>query len=120
MDDELTNVFARIETLRQRRVELETQGQPALERLVAIASGESHQCIHIRHFLLGLYNGPVFPFDMTRLRALDEDIQADALTVLEADMTPRVEIHERIENGSAIFDAWATKEIDKRGEGHDV
>lgn len=32
--------------------------------------------------LLGLYNGPRFPFDLTELRAVDTDIMNDALAVI--------------------------------------
>lgn len=35
--------------------------------------------------LLGLYNGPRFPFDLTELRAMDGDIMRDALAVIGAD-----------------------------------
>ena len=37
--------------------------------------------------LLGLYNGPRFPFDLTELRAVDTDILRDALAVISEDAT---------------------------------
>lgn len=35
--------------------------------------------------LLGLYNGPRFPFDLTDLRAVDTEIMNDALSVISED-----------------------------------
>ena len=35
--------------------------------------------------LLGLYNGPRFPFDLTELRAMDTNIMEDALAVITED-----------------------------------
>lgn len=45
--------------------------------------------------LLGLYNGPRFPFDLTELRAMDTDIHRDALLVITDDSTRcQREVHE--------------------------
>jgi hypothetical protein len=54
-------------------------------------TGQSEPCAR---FLLGLYNGPNWPFDMTLLRGLDYALQNAVLLVLRNDMiyTPR-EIH---------------------------
>lgn len=62
--------------------------------------------------LLGLYNGPRFPFDLTELRAVDTNIQRDALAVISEDarrcqrevhswlnvLTGRVDFGERFEH----------------------
>lgn len=62
--------------------------------------------------LLGLYNGPRFPFDLTELRGMDETIQRDALLVISEDarrcqrevhswlnaLTGRVDFGERFEH----------------------
>lgn len=62
--------------------------------------------------LLGLYNGPRFPFDLTELRAVDTDIMNDALQVISEDarrcqrevhswlnvLTGRVDFGERFEH----------------------
>jgi hypothetical protein len=62
--------------------------------------------------LLGLYNGPRFPFDLTELRAMDTDILRDALLVITEDarrcqlevhswlnkLTGRVDFGERFEH----------------------
>lgn len=51
-------------------------------RLWAMAQRDTHQCRHVAHFLAGLYNGPRFPLDLTRLRALDERVLNDCMAVL--------------------------------------
>jgi hypothetical protein len=44
-------------------------------------------------FLLGLYNGQRFPFDLTELRRLDAHNMGCALQVLALDWSPSVEVH---------------------------
>lgn len=65
----------------------------ALQRLWRIANGHSGQCRYVAAFLLGLYNGNRFPFDLTNFRALDAEIVADCLAVLEMDSCPSAEVH---------------------------
>lgn len=43
--------------------------------------------------LLGLYNGTRFPFDLTDLRLLDEQLLRAALLVIEMDSSPAAEVH---------------------------
>lgn len=103
----------RLERLSKERAESEAIGVPALERLVRIARCGSGQSRHIRRFLLSLFNGEHWPLDLTRLRALDADLQADCLAVLRMDMNPRCEVHERISNGTEIFlDFWEIERSD--------
>lgn len=86
-----------------RQAAAEIAGIPALERLVRVAQGGSGQCHHVRRFLLGLYNSYAWPFELNRLRALDAELQADALAVLRMDLTPRKEIHLFLEDGEKLF-----------------
>lgn len=65
----------------------------ALVRLWRLANGHSGQCRHVAAFLLGLYNGPRFPFDLTRTRCVDRAIFADMLKVLIMDSSPQCEVH---------------------------
>lgn len=65
----------------------------ALRRLWGIAQGNSGQCRYVAAFLLGLYNGNRFPFDLTNFRALDEEIVADCLAALAMDSRPAAEVH---------------------------
>jgi len=81
-------------------------GVSALLRLVTVAQGDSGQCRYVRRFLLGLYNGAEWPFNLNSLRAIDSNLQDDALRVLQMDMTPHREVHEYIKDGDALFREW--------------
>lgn len=90
-----------------------TLGVPALERLAIIAKRDTGQAATVRLFLLGLYNGYRFPFDLTRLRGLDSDLFTACIDVLTMDARATVkEIHQYFENGTELFEAWA-KEVSK-------
>lgn len=65
----------------------------ALRRLWLVAQGCSGQCRTVAAFLLGLYNGNRFPFDLTDLRGLDTAIFEDCIAVLRLDNTPKAEVH---------------------------
>lgn len=87
---------------------IETRGATALQRLLKVAMGDSGQCRYIARFLLGLYNGTRFPFDLTDLRAIDNDLFEDCMTVLRMDARiTRQEVHNYFDNGQAIFEALA-------------
>jgi len=88
----------------------EADGVPALERLVALAQGNSGQPARIRRVLLGLYNGQAWPLDLTNLRGLDEAIQRDILAVLSMDMRPLREVHRYIKDGDRIFQEFWRRE----------
>lgn len=88
------------------RIEREARGLAALERLLPIAARDHGGAVRVRNFLLGLYNGSAFPFDLTDLRMLDPEIQEDVLAVLAMDIDgPSVEIHCR--PGARIIEQWA-------------
>ncbi|VVE56750.1 hypothetical protein PAQ31011_05138 [Pandoraea aquatica] len=82
-------------------------GLPALKRLFDIAHGNSGQCRKVAAFLLGLYNGQRFPFDMTDLRSVDQEIFEDMLLVLRMDSCPRAEVHTYFANGGRAFEQLA-------------
>lgn len=65
----------------------------ALRRLWVLAQGHSGQCKTVARFLLGLYNGVRFPFDLTDFRCLDAGIFLDCIAVLTMDYTPQAEVH---------------------------
>jgi len=65
----------------------------AVKRLWEHANGNSGQCRHTAAFLLGLYNGMRFPFDLTNFRALDSNLFRDCLMVLSMDYAPEKEVH---------------------------
>lgn len=73
---------------------IETKGVAALQRLFKVANRDSGQCRYIANFLLGLYNGRRFPFDLTDLRAIDDDLFEDCMAVLRMDArVTRQEVH---------------------------
>lgn len=95
---------------RQQQADNEAAGIPALLRLVEVAQKNSGQPRHIRRFLLGLYNGDAWPFELNRLRNLDADLKEDALAVLRMDMSPRREVHTYIEGGDELWREWWHRE----------
>lgn len=87
---------------------IETRGVAALQRLYKVACGHSGQCRHIAAFLVGLYNGRRFPFDLTDLRAIDDELFDDCMTVLRMDARlARQEVHLYFEDGGKKFEALA-------------
>ena len=86
---------------------IEAQGVAALKRLLPVAEGDTTQSRRIARFLLGLYNGPRFPFDLTDLRGIEHNLFDDCLTVLHMDHQPEREVHRYFEGGGARFEALA-------------
>ena len=86
-------------------------GLPALVRLAKIAQNDTDQAGTVRRFLLGLYNGNRWPFDMTTLRGLDKALFDDCMDVLRLDARATVkEVHQYFKNGDFIFSRWASLE----------
>jgi hypothetical protein len=83
-------------------------GIPALRRLFKIANGNSGQCGKVAGFLLGLYNGSRFPFDMTNFRAVDGAIFDDMMMVLRMDSRLLAEVHTYFDNGGQAFEQLAS------------
>ncbi|MCK2112460.1 MULTISPECIES: DUF7673 family protein [Pseudomonas] len=97
----------------QQRVATEAVGLPALQRLVEVANQDSGQSQVCGRFLLALYNGKAFPFELSELRRLERSIWEDCMAVLALDQRPKKEIHLLVKNGPAIWDklkfTWAPK-----------
>lgn len=89
------------------------EGEAALRRLLPIAQGDSGQCRHVAAFLLGLYNGRRFLFDLVSLRGLDLEIFNDCMAVLRMDHVPVREVHMYFEQGNdeahTIFEGLAKR-----------
>jgi hypothetical protein len=68
----------------------------ALLRLWPIAQRDHGGARVVCVFLLGLYNGRRFPFDLTNLRLLDIHVLRDVMLVLQMDSSPQVEVHEHL------------------------
>ncbi len=95
-----------------------TEQIEALRRLWALANSHSGQCRYVARFLLGLYNGTRFPFDLTDFRCLDEEIFRDCLQVLALDNRPSAEVHVLLGvPGSAFEDLaldWRVRDYSRR------
>jgi hypothetical protein len=96
---------------RAERPAIRAIGIDALLRLVPVAQRDTGQSGVIARFLLGLYNGPAFPFDLTELRRLDAGLFDDCIAVLRLDNSPEQEVHTYVHNGEAIWEnlrrSWA-------------
>lgn len=95
---------------------IETKGANALQRLYKVACGNSGQCRYIAGFLLSLYNGRRFPFDLTDLRGLDDALFDDCMDVLRMDArVTRQEVHNYFEKGTKKFeelaDSWRIEDM---------
>lgn len=82
-------------------------GESALLELVPIALGDTGQSGVVGKFLLGLYDGSRFPFDLTELRRLDRDLFEKCQAVLAMDFQPEREIHTYVEDGGQVFESMA-------------
>ena len=94
--------------------EVREAGIAALKRLLEVAQHDTGQSGVVALFLLGLYNGRDFKFDMTELRRLDPNLLEDCLSVLRMDHNPEKEVHQYFENGQEIWQdlrrAWISDE----------
>lgn len=99
-------------------------GVPALHRLVDVAKRDTGQAETVRAFLLGLYNGYNFPFNLVSLRSIDGDLFDDCMDVLAMDARATVkEIHLYIKQphadyGTELFKQWAKQAIDQKNSAH--
>ena len=107
-------VIAAFAAMREEREQAERErpavlsaGMDALKRLLPIAQGNSDQCRYVASFLLGLYNGTRFPFDLTDFRSVDRKIFNDCLAVLKMDYSPQQEVHTYFPDGGCIFEQLA-------------
>lgn len=100
--------------LQQKEARL--HGVPALLRLVPIAQRDTGQSGVVGRFLLSLYNGNNYPFDLTELRRLDLAIFEDCLLLLRMDYQPTREIHDYLTKGEQVFThlvhCWANRGTD--------
>lgn len=99
--------MAAIRAMQQQLPAIRKAGEEALHRLLPIAQDDTGQSGKVAGFLLGLYNGPRFPYDMTNLRAVDQEVFEDCMAVLRMDSMPQKEVHEYFENGGKIFEKLA-------------
>jgi len=98
--DTVTEFFANAhggQTSAQRAAEIRAgdrdRGLDSLLQLVDVAEGDIDQAETVAEFLADLYNGTDYRFDLTALRALDDDLFEHCLAVLLLDHRPAVEVH---------------------------
>lgn len=118
---EMLQAMAAMRAERERqeaeRPRLEAEGFEALQRLYVVATQDSGQCRYIARFLLGLYNGRRFPFDLTDLRAIDGGLFDDCMAVLRMDaQVTRKEVHQYFTDGGKRFEQlakdWAVEDME--------
>ena len=116
MTNSMQTAMAEAKAYQRQRPALEQAGTYALNRLVPIAVRQTGQGRAVGRFLLGLYNGEEFPFDLCDLRGLDLPVFQDCIQVLLMDYSPTLEVHERVPNGSQIWqhliELWAPETVD--------
>lgn len=101
-------LMKRVGELDFNRPQIQAEGEAALARLFKLASqSDTGQAGVLAAFLLGLYNGRRFRFDLTDLRRLDAALHEDCMAVLRMDASPRQEVHQYFENGSWAFEQMA-------------
>lgn len=83
------------------------EGQEALLNLLPVAKSDTGQSGVVAKFLLGIYNGKRFPFNLSELRRLDRSLFNQCMKVLAMDFQPEREIHEYVKNGSQVFEELA-------------
>ena len=82
------------------------QHKQALVKVIKMALDDCGGGRVCRDFLLSLYNGRDYPFNMNDLRNLDGGLYAACITIMNIDCRPNppFEIHEWFDNGSEVFD----------------
>lgn len=101
--DALLAACRRISRDMEERPAIRAAGLLALQRLVPVAMNGTGQSRVVGRFMLGLYNGRGYPFDLTELRLLDGELFDDCLAVLRLDNSPEREVHEWLKDGDKVF-----------------
>lgn len=90
-----------------RLPKIREEGEAALRRLFDVAHSDAGQAGVVAAFLLGLYNGNRFRFDLTELRRLDWALHDDCLVVLQMDHIALQEVHLYFADGGRRFEELA-------------
>lgn len=102
-DSVLVDLAAKLADQQARQARAQAEGVPALRRLVAVAQCDTGQSRIVGRFLLGLWNGSDYGFDLTALRGLDAELHDDCLAVLRLDHAPAREVHQYLEDGDRLW-----------------
>lgn len=90
------------------------EGLLALNQLVDVAQGASHQPQHCRRVLLAVYNSYAWPLNLISLRVLDDDLRRAALAVIEWSAVSDRELHEYLPNGHQLMQRFAAIEKEEQ------
>ena len=96
---------ARYERWTQEQQRLNTQAKAALVRLLEMTLQETRdeQSAICRDFLLGLWDGQAYPFNLGRLRRLEIDYWLDCMAVLQLQQSMPVPLHRLVQNGEQLW-----------------
>ena len=103
MNDSLIDALAAIWTYQKNRPHVIDTGIQALHRLIPAALSRAPTGKIIGRFLLGLYDGATYRFDLRHLHRLSLREFEDCLRVLEMDYMPEVEVHQRVDEGDSVW-----------------
>lgn len=102
LSDEDAPINQQVQAAEKTRQNVMKEGKAALFRLFDFAQGDTGQCRTIVRFLVGLYNGDAYPFDLTGLRAIDDALFEDCMAVLRMDARHCVhEVQNYFDNGES-------------------
>jgi hypothetical protein len=88
--------------------DLQAAGLEALKRLFPVAQRDTGQSRIVARFLLGLYNGYRFPYDLTDFRCLDDALFRDCMQVLRMDARDcKQEVHLYFKDGGQLWERMA-------------
>lgn len=104
LNQKIQEALAKVSAENATRPKRRQEGLQALQRLVPISLDDTGQSRVIARFLLGLWNGRAYPFDLTELRGLDSELYADCLAVLQLDRIGEREVHEYVKGGWAVWE----------------
>lgn len=98
----------RLQALEHQEELIKARALDALKLIEAAISQSptAGQSRRLLHFLAGLYNGQDYPFDLTMLRSLDEDLCNACLDYLNYDRLGHVEVHQHLQGGETRLHRW--------------
>lgn len=101
---EMAKLRAQMNARAQMRPQILAEGQAALYRLMPITERNTGQSGIVARFLMGMYNGQRFPFNLIELRGLDHSLHDDCLSVLRMDRLRTQDVHCYLKDGVQLFE----------------
>ncbi len=98
----------RLEALERQETHIKARALEGLRRIEDAISQNptAGQSRRLLHFLAGMYNGQDYPFDLTMLRSLDEELCNACLDYLNYDRLAHHEVHTHLTGGDAELHRW--------------